>query len=321
MLPIPVRTRVVFSELLGWFGLTDRGGRYSCAGGIYRGFADMGEVWAAVGKARGLADVRRHGAELLAIAPKLRAALQASIAKTSFTISDPGSPRHGKTCVRNGAGKDGGPPNLPTATSSCSDGGGRSYPELFYAGVLTRQQVDDIYETLTTSNNSHYGTRPMTMGCAGYNNKQVTFWAYGIPYGLLQHDMVERFLLHYFAMSAHTYTRGTWTTPEASHPDRDQVPHHCVRESRGLLTDIPLRFHPSSVRCLIVMRPAPGLDRLRRCRGGDRHHLPQVDAALRGAGQPHRVAGQGACMIRIEYIMSGNAVESQSLAIMVSLII
>ena len=26
----------------------------------------------------------------------------------------------------------------------------------------------------------------------------------GIPYGLLQHDMVERFLLHYFAMSAHT---------------------------------------------------------------------------------------------------------------------
>jgi len=64
-------------------------------------------------------------------------------------------------------------------------------------------------------------TRPMTLGCAGYNNKQVTFWAYGIPYGLLQHDMVERFLLHYFAMSAHTYTRGTWTTPEAVHPDRD----------------------------------------------------------------------------------------------------
>lgn len=117
------------------------------------------------------------------------------------------------------------------------------------------QQVDDIYTTLTTSNNSDYPTRPMTLGCAGYNNKQVTFWAYGIPYGLLQyaesspyhthclsvaslrsagassssvvccctrvlslrfrvrcsldvrwhrHDMVERFLLHYFAMSAHT---------------------------------------------------------------------------------------------------------------------
>jgi len=61
----------------------------------------------------------------------------------------------------------------------------------------------------------------VTLGCAGYNNKQVTFWAYGLPYGLLQHDMVERFLLHYFAMSAHTYTRGSQTTPEAAHPDRD----------------------------------------------------------------------------------------------------
>lgn len=61
----------------------------------------------------------------------------------------------------------------------------------------------------------------MTLGCTGYNNKQTTYTAYGMAYGLLQHDMVERFLLHYFGMSAHTYTRGTWTTPEAVHPDRD----------------------------------------------------------------------------------------------------
>ena len=45
--------------------------------------------------------------------------------------------------------------------------------------------------------------------------------AYGLAYGLLNADMVERFLLHFFGMSAHTYTRGTWTVPEASHPDRD----------------------------------------------------------------------------------------------------
>lgn len=28
-------------------------------------------------------------------------------------------------------------------------------------------------------------------------------------------------MLHYFAMAAHTYTRGSWTTPEAVHPDKD----------------------------------------------------------------------------------------------------
>ena len=41
-------------------------------------------------------------------------------------------------------------------------------------------------------------------------------------YGLLQHDMVERYLLHYFTLSAHAYTRGTLTAPEASDvSDRD----------------------------------------------------------------------------------------------------
>lgn len=100
---------------------------------------------------------------------------------------------------------------FPTNASDCTMGGGRSYPELFYSGILTAQQViaqahpgrlrracrdarrgallvvairlvarlclrpqvDDIYRTQTTSNNSGYGTRPMTLGCAGYNSKQV----------------------------------------------------------------------------------------------------------------------------------------------------
>ena len=45
----------------------------------------------------------------------------------------------------------------------------------------------------------------------------------GFAYGLLQHDMIERFLLHFFAVSAHGYTRGTWTTPESSNlADRDE---------------------------------------------------------------------------------------------------
>ena len=136
-------------------------------------------------------EVVAYGKQLLAIAPKMRAAIQASIEKTSFTITEEG-PRKGKTCIPNGAGRDGGPANLPGAGSSCTDGGGRSYPELFYSGVLSAEQVDTIYETVTTSNNSKYPTRPMTLGCAGYNNKQVTFWAYGIPYGLLQVRALQR---------------------------------------------------------------------------------------------------------------------------------
>jgi len=51
----------------------------------------------------------------------------------------------------------------------CTDGGGRGYPELFYSGVLSKEQTNAIYETLTTSNGS-YVTRPVTLGCAGYKS-------------------------------------------------------------------------------------------------------------------------------------------------------
>lgn len=204
----------IFASFKGSHGgnANQLGHMYSCAGGIYRGFEDAGRMWVSLGTRYDRPDVTAHGKELLAIAPKLRAAIQASMAKTSF---HPTTRRTLRRCWPSSAD-----PGMK-ATGSCSDGGSRSYPELFYSGILTSEQVDDIYTTVATSNNSDYGTRPMTLGAIGYNNKQVTFYQYGMAYGLLQHDMVERFLLHYFGMSAHTYTRGTWTTPEASHPDRD----------------------------------------------------------------------------------------------------
>ena len=43
----------------------------------------------------------------------------------------------------------------------------------------------------------------------------------GLPFGLLVHDMVERFLLYFFTQSAHSQTRGTWTSPESMTIDRN----------------------------------------------------------------------------------------------------
>jgi len=36
-----------------------------------------------------------------------------------------------------------------------------------------------------------------------------------MPFGLLVHDFVERFLLYFFTQSAHSATRGTFVTPES----------------------------------------------------------------------------------------------------------
>jgi hypothetical protein len=185
---------------------------YSAAAEMYRGFTEIGALWTRIGRAAARPDVAAHGAQLLGAAPKLFSALHRSLNMTTVETNNSAAPRCLSTV------SDGPPGKCDQSTSF------RSYNEMLYSGALTIQQTDDIYMDLAMGNKSAPSAkccRPMTLGCTGYNNKQTTYTAYGMAYGLLAADMVERFLLHFFGMSAHTYTRGTWTVPEAAHPDRD----------------------------------------------------------------------------------------------------
>ena len=86
---------------------------YACASNIYRGFEDIGRMWVRVGAAVNRPEVVAHGNELLAIAPKLRQTIQASINKTQFPTGLPQAP----TCIPSAAD-----PNQ-NKNGSCSDGG------------------------------------------------------------------------------------------------------------------------------------------------------------------------------------------------------
>ena len=89
----------------------------------------------------------------------------------------------------------------------------------------TAPQVDDIYRA--SSGGSTCGAkRLLTLGSPGVGGATIaTADVAGFGHGLLQHDMAERFLLHYFAVSAHAYTRGSAITPESSDvSDRDAAP-------------------------------------------------------------------------------------------------
>ena len=194
------------------YGKTPLSHAYSCTSNTYRGFTEIGQMWRQIGHATGRKDVSAHADKLLDAAPRVLDALQASLNKTTQPTTNPRAP----ICVPSNA--DPSPAGSPAG--GCL-GDFRGYNELMYTGALTYEQADNMFIHLTYGNESVLVTRPMTLGATGYNNKQVTYTAYGMAYGLLQHDMVERFLLHYFGMSAHTYTRATWTTPEAAHPDRD----------------------------------------------------------------------------------------------------
>jgi len=181
---------------------------------MYRGFREIGALWSRLGNSSGRTDVAHHGAQLLGTAPKLLAALHRSLNQTTVPTGNPSAPR----CLSTVADQHAGAGVCDQSTSF------RSYPEMLYSGALTWQQVDDIYTDLALGNKSQPEAaccRPMTLGCSGYNNKQTTYTAYGMAYGLINADMIERYILHWFGMSAHTYTRGSWTTPEAAHPDRD----------------------------------------------------------------------------------------------------
>ena len=205
----------------------------------------MGAVWERVGKATGRADITAHSKALLAAAPQLYSALHTSLKSTVHATGNPAAPRCWPFVAEG------------NKTAGQYAQAHRAYPELCYSGALTSAQVDDIYTYMSNQNQSitlgipgtgtastHASAGGDAGGDAGGGAGESASRAsrprppapppappaksistrspFGLAYALLQHDMIERFLVHFYAMSAHAYTRGTWTTPESSNiADRD----------------------------------------------------------------------------------------------------
>ena len=179
---------------------------YAHAGETYRAFTDLGEVWVQIGRSNGRADVAAHGVDILKIAGLLFNDLHVSMNKTVNMSSSPGH-----TCYSHRADGYGSFYGCPF----------RSWPELFFSGALTYEQTDSIYQQglgLTTCEAGRF----LSMGSpSGGGTRIFVHTPQGFPFGLLVHDMVDRFLLYYFTQSAHTNTRGTLTTPESTTLDRN----------------------------------------------------------------------------------------------------
>ena len=126
----------------------------------------MGRTWAVLARSTGRADLAAHSQELLTAATPMREHLQASLQKTIHATGNPRAPR----CIPTGADP---PPTgaVPLPTGCLGDF--RGFPELMYSGALTHEQADDLFLYLTYGNDSRLVTRPMTLACTGYNNKQV----------------------------------------------------------------------------------------------------------------------------------------------------
>ena len=198
---------------------------YSSNAESYRAFVEMGTVWKKIGAAANRDDVTAHASTLLTTAPLLYHDMHASLNRTVNVTAD------GDRCYPHRT--EGNGPETVGQMSALY----RSMPEVFFSGALTEQQMDDMYKSglgLTACENTG---RWLCVGSPSAGTAPFTHVPFGFPHGLLQHDMVERFLLYFFTQSAHANTRGTWTTPESASIDRT---HGAISYSAAGVNNVPL---------------------------------------------------------------------------------
>lgn len=116
---------------------------------------------------------------------------------------------------------------LPHASSNRASEPWRTYAEALYSGAIDPQRMREILEWHQLEQGSGVkGSRlklGVLSGCGGdvsCGDSLETFTIHGFGYGLLQADLIEPFLLQYYALVAHAYTRGTFIAPESTPIDR-----------------------------------------------------------------------------------------------------
>jgi hypothetical protein len=96
----------------------------------------------------------------------------------------------------------------------------RAYMEMLFSGNLAPEEV----ETIVNYRAAHRDTILGIPTAYGYVTHELAgFLTYGHAYGLIQTDLVRRYLLTLYSIMAHQYTRGTWTAPETRNIDPDRL--------------------------------------------------------------------------------------------------
>ncbi len=228
-----------------------------------RGFADLGVVWEMLGRDQGSEELTAWGARLTNESAALLDDLRTAIDRSMLTDLEP-------PCLPTIAGA--GEPFHVAVQRDNVDPQFRAYRanmELLHSGVLHRDDVETIVRYRAAHRDIVLGV-PMAYGFdrwddyGGNGAEMAGFLSYGHGYGLLQHDMVREFLLGLYSVSAHQYTRGTWTAPETRslHPGRPAAPY-CVPAQLAV---------PLMVRWMLAFEE-PAEDVLWLCRGTPRAWL------------------------------------------------
>jgi hypothetical protein len=217
-----------------------------------RGFRDLGSVWEKVGKMSGQTGLVVWGQKLQREAIAIGVDLQEAIKRSILTNTEP-------SCLPAIAGvKE--PFHLAVARDKLDPQfrSYRAYMEMLYSGNLNREQVEMIIKYRAAHRDTILGIPT----CYGYSTHELAgFLSYGHAYGLLQHDFIREYLLTFYSLMAHQYTRGTWTAPETRNLDPKQfAAPYCTPAQlvEPLLTRWMVVFEDPNSNTLWLAKGTPG---------------------------------------------------------------
>jgi hypothetical protein len=223
-----------------------------------RGFADLGAAWQQIGRITRQVDLVTWGGTLREESKKLSADLQTAIERTILTES--------KSLPVVAGAKE---PFDVATDHDVHDPQFRAYRanvEMLFSGCLTRPEVETIVRYREARRDILAGV-PTAYRYEG--GELAGFLSYGHAYGLLQYDMVREFLLELYSLSAHQYTRGTWTAPETRRIDPAQTAApYCVPAQLTV---------PLLVRWMLAFE-APNSETLWLCKATPREWLKDGEA-------------------------------------------
>jgi hypothetical protein len=178
-----------------------------------RGFEDLGSVWERIGEKKNLPELVTWGRQLRQESRTLAKDIQTAIARSLLTNTTP-------PCLPAIAGVTE-PFHLAVARDKLDPQfrSYRAYMEMLYSGNLTREQVETVVKYRAAHHDIILGI-PVVYGHR--THEWGGFLSYGHGYGLLQYDFAREYLLLLYSLTAHQYTRGTWTAPETRNLDPKQ---------------------------------------------------------------------------------------------------
>jgi len=179
-----------------------------------RGFGDLGRVWERIGTMTKQPELANWGQRLVSESKALEKDTQTAIHRSLLQTE-------GSVCLPAIAGvKEPFDVALSRDRLDPQFRSYRTYMEMLFSGNLTREEV----ETIVNYRAAHQDTILGIPTAYGYSTHEPAgFLSYGHAYGLIQNNLVRKYLLLLYSLMAHQYTRATWTAPETREIDPELV--------------------------------------------------------------------------------------------------